>query len=215
MRYKVFVVDDHPIVRQGLAQMINQEPDLMVCGDAANIPDAMSAIRGLSPDAAVVDLSLEGSSGIRLIEEIMIWCPLPILVLSMHEEGLYAERCLKSGARGYIMKKEPPMQVIAALRKVVNGQLAVSAEIGERLMGRAVTGKVPSAASLEESLSNRELEVFQLIGKGMKTREIAGSLNLSVKTIESHIDHIKRKLKIKDSRQVIMHAADFVRGPRI
>ena len=213
MRHKVFIVDDHPIVRQGLTQMINQEPDLAVCGDAENIPHALKALEGVRPDAAIVDITLDGESGIRLIEEIMNRWPVPVLVLSMHEESLYAERCLKAGARGYIMKKEPPVQVINALRKVIRGQIAVSAEIGERLMNKALAANAPSAVSVEGCLSNRELEIFQLLGKGFRTREIADRLNLSIKTIETHAAHIRKKLHISDSRRLLIQAASLY-GPK-
>ncbi|MBI5740188.1 MAG: response regulator transcription factor [Nitrospirae bacterium] len=210
MKHKVFIVDDHPIVRQGLAQLINQEHDLAVCGEASDISSALQAILKCSPDILIVDISLGQESGIRLIEEILLRKPeLPALVLSMHDEFLYAERCLKAGAKGYVMKQEPPEKVIQAIKKVSKGEMYISEKLSVKLLQKFVTKRSEEHGSPIESLSNRELEVFQLIGRGLKTRKIAEQLNLSVKTIETYIEHIKRKMGIDDSRNLILHAAQW------
>lgn len=213
IKYKVVIVDDHPIVRQGLGQLINQENDLQVCADASDIPSALQAVKDCRPDIAVVDISLGQSSGIRLIEDLSRLYPnLLILALSMHDESIYAERCLKAGARGYIMKKEPPEKVIAALKKILKGEIYVSFNLGEKLLQKFVTKKDGVYSSPIEQLSNRELEVFQLIGQGLKTSKIAEQLNLSIKTIETYIDHIKKKMNFKDSRELFLHSVQWLMG---
>ncbi|MBI4697401.1 MAG: response regulator transcription factor [Nitrospirae bacterium] len=207
---KIFIVDDHPIIRQGLAQLINQEDDLTICGEASDVPQAIDAIPKCSPDLTTIDISLGLGSGIQLLEALLYKYPdMLILVLSMHDESVYAERCLRAGARGYIMKKEPPEQVIVALRKVLDGEIYVSSKLSEKLLHKFVTKHSGVYISTIDSLSNRELEVFQFIGKGLKTREIAEQLNLSVKTIETYIDHIKKKMNFKDSRNLFMHAVQW------
>ncbi len=209
-KHKVLVVDDHPIVRQGLTQLINQEADFVVCCDAGDIPQALQAIEDCKPDIIIVDISLGHSSGIRLIEDISGNYPgLSILALSMHDESIYAERCLKAGARGYIMKQEPPEKVASALRKIMNGGIFISDKMGTKLLHKFVTSKAEASCSPVELLSNRELEVFQLVGRGLKTRRIAEELNLSVKTIETYIDHIKKKMNFDDSRNLFMHAVQW------
>ncbi len=210
LKYKVLIVDDHPIVRQGLTQLINQERSLSVCGDASDIPSALQAVKDSQPDIAVVDISLGQSSGVRLIEDLSRLYPdLLILALSMHDESIYAERCLRAGAKGYIMKKEPPEKVIIALKKILKGEIYVSGDLGEKLLQKFVTKKDGVYSSAIEQLSNRELEVFQLIGQGLKTSKIAEQLNLSVKTIETYVDHIKKKMHFKDSRDLVLHAVQW------
>ncbi|RJQ45025.1 MAG: DNA-binding response regulator [Nitrospiraceae bacterium] len=212
-RHKVFLVDDHPIVRQGLAQLINQEPDLVVCGEASDIQSAVQDIQKSSPDIIIVDISLGQESGIRLIEDLLMQEPrLLILVLSMHDESLYAERCLKSGAMGYIMKQEPPEKVIQAIKKVLKGEMYISESLNVKLLQKFTAKKPDIYLSPIERLSNRELEVFQLIGQGLKTRKIAEQLNLSVKTIETYIEHIKRKMDFEDLRNLILHAVQWHMG---
>ncbi len=207
---KVLIVDDHPIVRQGLSLLITQELEFTVCAEAEDIPSALLAVKETKPDIAVIDVSLGQSSGVRLMEELNHQYPdLLMLALSMHDESLYAERCLKAGAKGYIMKKEPPEKVIVALKKILNGEVFVSKDIGSKLLNKFVTNKSGVYTSPMESLSNRELEVFQLIGQGLKTRLIAEQLNLSIKTIETYIDHIKKKLNFKDSRNLFLHAVQW------
>ena len=207
---KVLVVDDHPIVRQGLTQLINQESDFVVCGDAGDIPQALSAIEDCKPDIIIVDISLGHTSGIRLIEDLSHNFPeLSILALSMHDESIYAERCLKAGAKGYIMKQEPPEKVVSALRKILDGDIYISDKLGTKLLNKFVTKRADSSGSPVELLSNRELEVFQLVGQGLKTRKIAEELHLSVKTVETYIDHIKKKMNFDDSRDLFLHAVQW------
>lgn len=208
----VFLVDDHPLVRQALAQLINQEPDLEVCGEAEEVSEALQAVAERMPDSVVVDLSLGDGIGLRLIEELSArFSHIKIFVFSMHEESLYAARCLEAGAQGYLMKTEPPENVIAALRKVISGGVSLSQEMSAHLLQR-FTGKrrARRAAPIEE-LSNREVEIFQLIGQGLNTKQIAASLCLSVKTIESHIESIKKKMGLKTSRELLVHAVHHLK----
>lgn len=207
LKQRVFIVDDHFIVREGLAQLINRENDLTVCGEAGNIPDALQAIPDADPDVLIVDLTLEDGNGIRLIENFSCSCEdLLILVFSMHDEAVFAERCLKAGAKGYIMKQESSSEIIAALRKVLSGKLYLSDRLSEKFLDKLVTKKTGVSVSSVELLSNRELEVYQLIGQGMKKREIAEKLNLSIKTVENYIEYIKRKMNLSNSHEVVMHA---------
>jgi DNA-binding NarL/FixJ family response regulator len=209
-KHKVLIVDDHPIVRQGLTQLVNLDSELTVCAEASDIPSAVQAAKDTLPDIAIIDISLGESSGIRLIEDFTSQFPdLLILALSMHDESLYAERSLRAGAKGYIMKKEPPQQVIVALKKVLGGDLYVSNDLSLKLLQKFVSNKGRESSSPVASLSNRELEVYQLIGRGYKTRKIAEVLNLSVKTIETYIDHIKKKMNFPDSRSMIQHAVQW------
>jgi len=210
IKHRIFIVDDHPIVRRGITQLINQEPDFIVCGEASDIASALQGISTCDSDLVIVDLSLGQDSGIRLIEDILLDKPdMKILILSMHDEFLYAERCFRSGAKGYLMKQEPPEQVISALKIILNGEVYISDNLSSRLLNKLVSKQPAAFSSPIEQLSNRELEVFQLIGKGLKTRKIAEQLNLSVKTIETYIDHIKRKMNLEDSRDLIQHAVQW------
>ncbi|MBI5057938.1 MAG: response regulator transcription factor [Nitrospirae bacterium] len=210
-KYKIFIVDDHPIVRQGLALLINQENDLTVCGEASDISQALPAIEDCHPDLIIIDISLGQSNGIRLIESLLNKNPETLtLVLSMHDEALYAERCLRIGAKGYIMKQEPPEKVILAIRRVLNGEIFVSDTLAAKLLHKFIAKQPVLNSSPIESLSNRELEVFELIGKGLKTRQIAEHLNLSVKTIETYMDHIKKKMNLNDSRNLFLHAVQWL-----
>ncbi len=208
---KVFIVDDHCILREGLSHMINTEEDLMVCGETDNVSDALQAIDGSQPDIVIVDISLGDGSGIRLTENLMYAHPgLMVLVLSMHDETEYAERCLKSGARGYIMKQESSKKVLSAIRKVLNGEIYVSDKLNVTLLHKFVNNKFESFDSSTKPLSNRELEVYQLLGQGLKKHKIAERLNLSVKTIETYIEHIKIKLQLKGTHDVLMHAVKSI-----
>jgi DNA-binding NarL/FixJ family response regulator len=210
VKQRIFIVDDHPIVREGLAMLINQEHDLQVCGDAGDAQQALSKIAKNRPDAVIVDITLGRNSGLRLIENLSQSYPdIPVLTLSMHDESIYAERCLMAGAKGYIMKQEPPEKMIAALRKVLGGDIYISENISAKLLQKMVSGKSAATLSPIELLSNRELEVFQLIGQGVKTRKIAEQLNLSIKTIETYIDHIKKKMNFEDSRSLLLHAVQW------
>ncbi len=210
-KHGVFIVDDHPIVRQGLVQLISQETGFMVSGDAGDVAGVLESIAKCKPDIVIVDLSLGHSSGIRLIEDISRFDPaLPVLVLSMHDESLYAERCLRAGARGYVMKKEPPEKLMLALNKMVSGDIYISEKLGAKLLHTLISRKPGGSASPVESLSNRELEVFQLIGQGLKTRKVAEQLGLSVKTIETYIEHIKKKMHLNDSRDLFLRAVKWL-----
>lgn len=211
-KYKILLVDDHPILRQGLAQLLNQEKDMIVCGQYEEAGKALEAINQLKPDAAIVDISLKGSSGIELLKNIKVQYPkLLVLVLSMHDEALYAERALRAGAAGYIMKQEATEQVLVALRKIVNGEIYLSERMSSKLMHQLVSGRATDTGSLMERLSDRELEIFGLIGEGRGTRQIAEQLHLSVKTIESHRAHIKEKLNLKNATELV-HRAIQMRG---
>ena len=207
----VLIVDDHPIVRQGLAQLLNGEPDFLVCGEAENARKAMAAIAELKPDIAIIDITLQGTNGIELIKNIVAqWPELPILVLSMHDESLYAERALRAGAKGYVMKQEATEKLTGALRRIINGQIYVSEKLADKMMRKAIDGKAMQDASPVSILSDRELEVLQLIGQGHGTRQIAEDLNLSVKTIESHRAHIKEKLNLKTAPEMVRFAVQWV-----
>jgi len=204
---KVLIVDDHAVLRGGLSQVIGQQEDLEVCGEAESAPDALTAIDTLMPDVAIVDLSLASGSGLELIKEISARFPkLPVVVLSMHDETLYASRALKAGALGYVMKKESTEHVISALRKVLDGGYALSDNMIARMMGTFVRGKKPLARSPVDLLSDRELEVFQLLGQGHSTREIAKVLHLSIKTVSAYRENIKQKLKLKSANELVRHA---------
>jgi len=205
----VGLVDDHPIVRQGLAQLINAQPHFTVGLEASAAPEALALLSDRRVDLLLVDLSLREGSGIDLVRDVSArWPALPILVLSMHEEQLYAERVLRAGARGYVMKHEAPDVVLGAMRQVLTGQVYLSATMSGRLLNRFVTTKPEPGASLLDRLSDRELEVFQLIGRGMSTRAIADALFLSVKTIETHREHIKRKLGLTSAPELLRYAIE-------
>ena len=209
-KYKVLIVDDHPVVCQGLAQLINQESDFIVCGIAGDIPQALKTINSCKPDIIIVDLSLGHTSGIKLIEDLSLnYSDLIILAFSMHDESIYAERCLRAGAKGYIMKQEPPEKVVSALRTIIHGNIYISNKLNKLFLHKLVAGKSDAPRSPVEVLSNRELEVFQLLGQGLKTRKIAEELNLSVKTSETYIDKIKKKMDINDSRHLLLHAVQW------
>ena len=208
---RILIVDDHPIVRQGLAELINHEEDFAVCGQAEDYHEALRAIGQLNPDMAVVDISLKETSGLELIKDIHSQHPdLPVLALSMHDETLYAERALRAGAMGYIMKQEATENVIAAIRRVLGGELYVSERMASRMVRKLVTGQTVTNASPVDSLSDRELEVFRLIGKGHGTRQISERLCLSVKTIETYRAHIKDKLNLADAAELLQYAIQWV-----
>jgi DNA-binding NarL/FixJ family response regulator len=209
---RIMLVDDHPVMREGLAQLINHEPDLTVCGQYEDAARAFAAIPAARPDLAIIDLSLKGSSGLELVKNSRASYPkLLILVLSMYDESLYAERVLRAGAAGYIMKQEASEKILGAIRQVLRGGIYLSEKMSSQLMHQLIGGKPPEAGSVLERLSDRELEVFGLIGQGKGTRQIAEHLHLSVKTIESHRAHIKEKLNLKDANELV-HTAIRVRG---
>lgn len=210
---RVLIVDDHPIVRQGLRRIMDNEDDLVVCGEAETVRDARAAIKELNPDVMIVDISLKQGDGIELVREVRAHHPrLPILVLSMHDETIYAERMLSAGANGYIMKQAASEQFLGALRRVLAGGVYVSEAIGNNMIQKIAAGGSYTSANLVDRLSNRELQVLHMIGKGMSTRETAESLNLSVKTVESHRQRIKRKLNLTSGTQLVQYAVNWFTG---
>ena len=204
---KVFLVDDHPLVREWLTNLINQQPDLAVCGEAESGPEAMRAIQSLKPEVAIVDIALKESSGIELIKDLKQTCPgVAVLVLSMHEESHYAERALRAGARGYVMKRETTRKVIAAIHKVLTGELSISDGIAAGMAAKFVAGKALTSSSPVEQLSDRELEVFELLGQGRGTRQIAEVLRVSVKTVQAYCARIKEKLNLASASELVREA---------
>ena len=209
---RILVVDDHPIVRLGIGQMIGAEPDLLICGEADSAQEALELARHLKPDLAVVDLSLAQGTALGLIRDLLESVPgLQVLVLSMHDEALYAERVLRAGARGYIMKQAAISGLVNAIRKVASGQLYVSEKMTQRILER-VGDPARSPAAPLDGLSDRELEVFDLIGHGRSTTEIAGQLAVSVKTIETYRANIKTKLRLKDAADLVRIATAWTEG---
>ncbi|HTC52383.1 MAG TPA: response regulator transcription factor [Steroidobacteraceae bacterium] len=204
-RRRVLIVDDHPIVRHGLKTMIDAEPDLMVCGEAQSDREARAALRVVNPDVMIVDVSLAQGDGMDLVREVHAQRPqLPMLVLSMHDEAIYAERLLAAGARGYIMKEAAYDQLLVALRRVLGGGVYLSDAMSRRL-GRDGDA-ADDLADPVGRLSNRELQVLSLIGRGLSSRQAAESLNVSVKTVESHRQSLKRKLNLATNAQLLQYA---------
>jgi DNA-binding NarL/FixJ family response regulator len=217
MKRRVLVVDDHPIVREGLAQMINREPDLAVCGDAADMHVALQLIETLKPDILIVDVSLDGPDGLDLLKHIRAHDPsLPVLILSMHDESIYAERALRAGANGYIMKQEATDRVLEALRRILNHEVYVSSRVANKMLQQFVgTAGNDKKHSSVDDLSDRELEVLRLIGAGHATRQIAEELHLSVKTVETYQAHLKEKLALRNSRELVQYATRWTMGARV
>jgi DNA-binding NarL/FixJ family response regulator len=207
---KVLVVDDHPIVRQGLALLINREADLAVTGEAEDAQTAVQAVASAMPDIMVVDISLNGPDGLDLLKDIRMKYPeLPVLMLSMHDESIYAERALRAGAQGYIMKQEATERVLDALRRILSGEIYVSERIANRMLQRYIRNPNGGSPSSIADLTDRELEVFRLIGEGHSTRQIAAELHISVKTVESYQAHIKEKLSLRSARELVQHAIQW------
>jgi DNA-binding NarL/FixJ family response regulator len=207
---RVLLVDDHPIVRQGLALLIEREPDLCVCGEAENAHSAFHAIATLLPDLVVLDISLSGPDGLDVLKEIrMKTTNLPVLILSMHDESIYAERAMRAGANGYIMKQEATEKVLVAIRRILQGEVYLSDRLTNTMLQQYVRGALPAKSSPLVNLTDRELEVFRLIGEGHGTRQIADELHLSVKTIESYQAHIKEKLGLRNARELVQHAIEW------
>ena len=212
---KVFLVDDHPAMRQGLKELIDQEVDLLVCGQAADIPSAIESIQKAKPDIAIVDLTLKDASGLELIKDLKVrHANLPVLVLSMHSEGLYAERALRAGARGYIMKEATTENIVKAIRQVLGGEIYLSQEASSKLLKKMASAGAAPADPIE-SLSDRELEVFKLIGEGLRTRDIAERIHLSIKTVESYREHIKVKLHLDNAAKLTRAAVEWVQSHKL
>ncbi len=205
---KILIIDDHPMMREGLAQVIAREPDLTVCGEAEDARAAMEAVAKLKPDLALVDITLPGKNGLELIKDLQAVRPdLPILVISMHDESLYAERVLRSGGRGYIMKQEGGKKIMRAIRTVLGGQIYVSEAISSKILDLFSGRRPQNGHSPLERLTDRELEVYRLTGQGIGTREIGERLHISGKTVEVHKANIKEKLGLRSSPELISHAA--------
>jgi DNA-binding NarL/FixJ family response regulator len=207
---RVLIVDDHPIVREGLTQLIDQQSDLSVCGQACDVEEAQRAIAALQPDVVVLDLGLRDSDGLDVLRDLRRHNrTLPVLILSMRDEDIYAERLLSAGANGYIMKQAAADQLLVALRRVLAGGVYVSERVGASLIRRFATAAPAVDSDPVARLSNRELQVIHLIGHGKATREIAAKLNLSVKTIESHRQRIKKKLNLANAPQLVQFAVSW------
>jgi DNA-binding NarL/FixJ family response regulator len=209
---QVLLVDDHPIVRKGIAELINAEPDLQVCGEAATMQEAISLATKLKPGLLIVDISLDGNNGVELMKNLSgrQGAP-PILAYSMHDESIYAERCLRAGAKGYVMKHSPPEVLLEAMRQVLKGKIYLSEPMSDRLLGKLVgagSASAPSSSPID-TLSDRELEVLQLLGKGQTTSQIADSLCLSVKTVETYREHLKQKLNLANGQELLRYAIEW------
>jgi len=204
-RRNVFVVDDHPLVRESLKTLINQQADLRICGEAGDTTVALERIAALRPNAIVMDISLKDASGLELLKAVKLTSPdSGVLVLSMHDEKLYAERCVRAGALGYIMKEEPPIKILSAIRQVLAGRRWVSDEIRAVLEHKNVRDTSPESPLHE--LSNRELEIFNLIGRGLETRQIADMLGVSIKTVQAYCARIKQKLILNNAAELVREA---------
>lgn len=213
VRHRIFLVDDHPVTREGVRVLIDQEPDLVVCGQADSAPAALQLIQRLKPDLAVVDITLKTTSGIELMKNVKALLPdLPVLIMSMHDESLYAERALRAGAKGYVMKHEASDRILTAIRSVIAGDLYLSEKMKEKMLHRLVRSRKNEVVFTIDTLSDREMEVFQLIGNGFGTRQIAEKLNLSVKTIDSYREHLKLKLRLEKGSDLVRHAIQWVRS---
>jgi DNA-binding NarL/FixJ family response regulator len=208
---RVLIVDDHPMTRAGLVHLINHQPDLGVCGEAENAGQALDAVKASKPDLVLADITLPGKSGLELIKDIKAMrSELPVLVVSMHDESLYADRVLRAGARGYITKHEGGEKLMRAIRHVLGGKIYVSERISAHILEIFSGGQAASERSSIEQLSDREFQVFELIGEGLSAREIARRLHLSPKTVDAHRANIKEKLNIKVSSKLISYAARWM-----
>jgi DNA-binding NarL/FixJ family response regulator len=212
-RTRVLLVDDHAVVRYGIAQLINREADLVVCGEEEDAAHALSAIDKIKPDLVIADISLKDSSGLELMRNIKAqYSGLPVLVVSAHDESIYAEIAFRAGALGYLMKQEALEKIITAIRRVLGGNIYVSDSLAAKMLQQQIRGKTDIQDSPVKGLSDRELEVFQLIGQWKKTSEIAQELHLSVKTIEYYREQIKHKLNLKNSAELTQRATAWVQG---
>jgi DNA-binding NarL/FixJ family response regulator len=214
-RMRILVVDDHSIVRRGLRDLIAQEVDLEVCAEAANPKEAIAAIELEKPDVALIDLMMDGVSGFDFLKTLKEqYAAVRVLVLSMHDESYYAERCMRAGARGYIMKQEASDQIVKAIRTVADGRIHLSEEMSGKLLNVFLEGKSDRKSSSIERLSDRELQVFELLGQGQTTRSIAEKLHLSIKTVETHRLNIMSKLRIENPNELIRKAVHWVESGR-
>src|SRR6267378_3118256 len=210
-RARILLVDDHAVVRFGIAQLINRQTDLVVCGEEEDASKAMNSISKLKPNLVIADISLKDSSGLELMRNIKAQYPkLPVLVVSAHDESIYAEIAFRAGALGYLMKEEALEKVLTAIRRVLSGAIYVSDTLAARMLQQQVRGRTDINDSPVKSLSDREMEVFQLIGRWKKTKEIAGELHLSIKTIEYYREQIKRKLNLRNAAELTHYATSWV-----
>jgi DNA-binding NarL/FixJ family response regulator len=206
-KIKIFLVDDHPLVREWLTNLLNQQFDFQVCGETGNGPEALQLIAEVKPDIAIVDITLASGSGIELIKNIKASQPnVAVLVLSMHDEMLYSERALRAGANGYIMKSEATQKVIQAVRTVLNGEMYIGPKVASLMAKKMAGGKADIAALPLEQLSDRELEVFQLLGRGFSTRQISEHLHVGFKTVQSYSARIKEKLNLANINELMREA---------
>lgn len=211
MRKKVMIVDDHPLVREGVVGLLSAQADLEVCGEASRVAEAIELASAKKPDVAIIDLTLKDGNGIALIKALKEQYPeLKMLVLSMHDETLFAERALRAGAVGYISKDKVSRTIVQAVRAVLAGKIYLSQRMTQHMMQRMVGGGATSAQSPIERLTDREIEIFQLIGQGWTTRRIATALELSPKTVETHREHIKEKLELNNTVELTTHAVQWV-----
>lgn len=209
--YKVFIVDDHEVVREGLRNVIAQEDGMLVCGEAEDGPTALKQLFDIKPDIAIVDISMSSSNGLDLVKGMKLRYPaMPVLVFSMHEESVYAERALRAGASGYIMKSESPQVLIAAIKRARQGKTYLSEKMTERLLYRAINMRDDCHDSKTQTLSDREFQVFEFIGRGVSSKEIANNLNLSVKTIDAVRENIKHKLGLRSAAELTRYAIESV-----
>jgi DNA-binding NarL/FixJ family response regulator len=213
---RIFIVDDHPITRYGLTQLVNHEADLQVCGEAETAPLALAAIKSAGPDLVLADITMPGKSGLEFIKDMQAQYPsVPVLVMSMHDETVYAERVLRAGGRGYIMKNEGGEKLLEAIRQVLQGRVHVSPSISAALLDGLTRHHADARGATPSVLSDREFEVFQLLGQGLSGRQIGQRLNLSVKTVETHRQHIKQKLKLRTGPELIQQAVRWAASQQL
>ena len=211
-RARILLVDDHPLVRERMAEIINQEPDLMVCGEAQDRAGALAAMAAHRPELAIIDLALKDSDGLELIKDIRLqWPNVLMLVVSMYEESLYAERVIRAGARGYVTKQEATRDILSAIRRVLSGRVYLNENVSARIIDRLADRSVPGAATPAEMLADRELQVFELLGRGLAVKEIARRLRIATKTVDTYRRRIREKLNLQTSSQLLQHAISWTR----
>jgi DNA-binding NarL/FixJ family response regulator len=214
-KVRILLVDDHPIMREGLTRVIEEAADLTVCAQAESIERALELIGTSQPDLVIVDIALGGQNGLELIKDVKVRYPkLPVLVHSMHEEQVYAQRSLRAGARGYLMKQEPAPKLLQAIRRVLAGEIYVSETTTRQMLQRLADSSSTKSVSPVERLSDRELEVFESLGQGRKTREIAHDLHLSIKTVQTYCEHLKEKLLLRDGTSLVRFAVQWVEAQK-
>ena len=207
---RILLVDDHPLVRERLTEIINREPDLVVCAEAEDRHEAIAAISAKAPELAIIDLALKTSDGLELIKDIRTrWPKIQMLVVSMHDESLYAERVIRAGSQGYITKQEATRKILLAIRRVLAGSIYLNEKVAAHIIGRLSARSTTIAATPTEVLADRELQVFTLTGRGLNTTEIAARLHIAIKTVETYRARIKEKLKLKDSSELLQWAISW------